>query len=398
MVDTSQFGISVNDFKCIKRMDAIIERYRNGKIPIEKLSFSVSTKVEVFPWIDKWLGIAIQNYVKDLEFGYMDSGYSTLLYLDPLPVFTMLTAKSLRKLVLKDCDLTKATLWSSGSVATYYDSLRELSLLGVRLNDNMLQTLLATCPMIVHFTIKHCVGLSKIELRNLQMIKMNLKSLKLSCVKISDGFIEHLTSRCEFLECLMLDNIVSKGLKRFKVCGRQSLKKLVIRGCNGIAMIDAPNLESLEYVGHQVPVLKTAKTFGPLKNSRIELYRVGNLNALWFCKLRKFLFNSNSLLHITLHFPKCNKIDMQNWDPYRGLFDIPQIDVLNVHLTGSVKCQTFVDALLWSCHPGRRNLFSTVQMITCFNIHLMRMRSSTHSTSRGSCEPWQCQIKRCSSP
>lgn len=153
----------------------------------------------------------------------------------------------------------------------------------------------------------------------------NLKSLKLSCVKISDGFIEHLTSRCEFLECLMLDNIVSKGLKRFKVCGRQSLKKLVIRRCNGIAMIDAPNLESLEYVGHQVPVLKTAKTFGPLKNSRIELYRVGNLNALWFCKLRKFLFNSNSLLHITLHFPKCNKIYMQNWDPYRGLFDIPKL-------------------------------------------------------------------------
>ncbi|PHU02423.1 Cell division topological specificity factor -like protein, chloroplastic [Capsicum chinense] len=226
--------------------------------------------------------------------------------------------------------------------------------------------------MIVHFTIKHCVGLSKIELRNLQKIKMvsiymdrkqpveiqtptleyffccghtgnfldleisacqNLKSLKLSCVKISDGFIEHLTSRCEFLECLMLDNIVSKGLKRFKVCGRQSLKKMVIRGCNGIAMIDAPNLESLEYVGHQVPVLKTGKTFGPLKNSRIELYCVGNLNALWFCKLRKFLFNSNSLLHITLHFPKCNKIYMQNWDPYRGLFDIPQIDVLNVHLT-----------------------------------------------------------------
>ncbi|KAM3359105.1 hypothetical protein P3S68_022038 [Capsicum galapagoense] len=258
-------------------MDAIMERYRDGRIPIEKLSFSVSTKVEVFPWIDKWLGIAIQNDVKDLEYGYMDSGYSTLLYLDPLPVFTMLTAKSLRKLVLKDCDLTKATLWSSGSVATYYDSLRELSLLGVRLNDNMLQTLLAICPMIVLFTIKHCVGLSKIELRNLQKIKMvliymdrkqpveiqiptleyffccghtgnfldleisacqNLKSLKLSCVKISDGFIEHLTSRCEFLECLMLDNIVSKGLKRFKVCGRQSLKKLVIRGCNGIAMID----------------------------------------------------------------------------------------------------------------------------------------------------------------
>lgn len=149
----------------------------------------------------------------------------------------------------------------------------------------------------------------------------------------------------------------------------------------------------LSIVGYQIPVLKTTKTFGPLKHSRIELYCLSNINALWFCKLRKFLFNSNSLLHTTLHFPKCIKINMENWDPYRGLFDIPQIDVLNVNLTGSVKCPTFVDALLWSCHPRRLNLFSTVQMITCFNDHLMHMKSSSHSTSRGSCEPWQCQLK-----
>ncbi|KAJ8547986.1 hypothetical protein K7X08_021222 [Anisodus acutangulus] len=412
-------------------MDEILKRYRDRKIPIDKFSFTISAPSGevVFPLTDKWLRIALQNGVKHLEFGYTDFGCRTLLY--PLPVFIILAEKSLRKLVLKDCDLMKVSLLSCGTLANYCDSLREISLLGVRLDDNMLQTLFTTCPMIVSFTIKHCIGLKKIELRNLQKIKMvsvhidkeqpveiqaptlehlfycgraektlkldigacwNLKSLKLSCVKISDGFLENLTSGCQFLKSLMLDNIVSKGLHKFKVCGSQSLKKLEIRGCNGIAVIDAPNLESLEYVGCQIPVLKTVKTFGPLKHSRMELYHCSNLNALWFCKLRKFLFNSNSLFHITLHFPQCIKIDMENWDPYRGLFTIPQVDVLNVHLAWPMECPTFVDALLWSCQPRGLNLFSTKQMMTCFNSHLMCMKSSSLSTCRGS-KPWQSQLR-----
>ncbi|MCD7456850.1 hypothetical protein HAX54_033333 [Datura stramonium] len=368
----------VYDFKCVKIVDGILERYRVGEIPIEKFNFTISaTLLEGLFMIDKWLGVALQNGVKYVEFGCTDFLPSVLL------------------------------------------------------DDSMLQTLLISCPMIVSFTIKHCIGLEKIELRNLQKIKMvsvhmdkeppveiqaptleqffycglaeqtlklemgacqNLKSLKLSCVKVSDGFLEHLTSGCQFLESLMLDNIFSKELKKFKVCRSQSLKKLEIRGCNGVAVIEAPNLESLEYVGYQIPVLKTAKTFGPLKHSRMELYRLSNLNALWFCKLRKFLFNSNSLSHITLHFPNSIKIDMENWDPYRGIFAIPQVDVLNVHLAWPLKCQIFVDVLLWSCHPRRLNLFSTVQIITCFRNHLMRVNCSSPCTSQGS-KPWQCQLK-----
>ncbi|XP_016500028.1 putative F-box protein At1g49610 [Nicotiana tabacum] len=239
----------VYGFKHIKKVDEILERYRDKKIPIEKFNLSIFGSGEVLPLIDKWLKIAFQNGVNHLEFGYVDFG--RVLY--PLPhVFTILSAKSLRKLVLKDCDLMQLSL-SSGPVSNYCDSLRELSLLGVRLDDNMLQTLVTTCPMIVSFTIKHCIGLKKIKLRNLQKIKMvsihidkkqpveiqaptlehlvfcglaektlmldigacqNLKSLKLSSVRISDGFLAHLTSRCQFLESLMLDNIVSIGLRK----------------------------------------------------------------------------------------------------------------------------------------------------------------------------------------
>ncbi|XP_016513628.1 F-box protein At5g03100-like [Nicotiana tabacum] len=412
----------VYDFKYIKKVDEIMERYRDKKIPIEKFNLSIFSSGEVLSLIDKWLKIALQNGVNHLEFGYVDFGRT--LY--PLPhVFTILAAKSLRKLVLKDCDLMQLSL-SSGHVAKYGDSLRELCLLGVRLDDNMLQTLVTTCPMIVSFSIKHCIGLKKIELQNLQKIKMvsihidkkqpveiqaptlehlvfcglaekslmldigacqNLKSLKLSSVRISDGLLAHLTSRCQFLESLMLDNIVSKGLEKSKVCESQSLKNLEIRCCSGTTVIDAPNLESLDYVGNEIPVLKTTKTFGPLKHSRLELYSRENISDLWFRKLRKYLFNSNSWSHVTLHFPSCIKIDLENWDPCRGIFAIPQVDVLNVHLIGSLKCPSFADALLWSCHPRKLNLFSTKQMITYFNNHLMYMKNSSRSN------PWQYQLK-----
>ncbi|KAM3248680.1 hypothetical protein P3L10_010449 [Capsicum annuum] len=170
------------------------------------------------------------------------------------------------------------------------DSLRELSLIIVHLNENMLQTLLSSCPLIVNFLIQHCNELKKIELLNLQKIKsvsifishnqcvkiqastlehlayfgdskestvldvvecQNLKSLELSHVKISE-VMEPFISGSEFLESLTLDR-VSKGLGRFNICEKQLLKDLKIKECKGIGEIDAPNSVSLEYTTNQIP-------------------------------------------------------------------------------------------------------------------------------------------------
>ncbi|PHU01269.1 hypothetical protein BC332_31056 [Capsicum chinense] len=145
-------------------VDAIMERYRHDKIPIDKFEFSNCSGSNdsdlFFVRINTWLDMALQN------------------------------GKCLRELVLRgDCNLMDVSL--SSGVANCY-SLRKLSL------------------------------------------SHKLKSLELKYVRISDGSLENLISRS------------------------QSLKVLMIQKCPGIGNIDSSNLESLEYIGDQIPELKMA--------------------------------------------------------------------------------------------------------------------------------------------
>ncbi|XP_059310434.1 uncharacterized protein LOC132061805 [Lycium ferocissimum] len=403
-----------------------MERYKERKIPIDMFEFWMfplkSPSREVFPLIDKWIDTALQNGVKDLVYRYISS--SNPLY--PVPIFTILASKSLIKLVLARCDLRHLAL-PSGVVKC--DSLRELSVSVVRLDENMLQTLLASCPLIENFIIELCTELKKIELLNLQKIKsvsiwirrdqhvkiqaptlehlsyfgdlkestvldvvecQNLKSLKLSHARIS-GVLEHLISRSKFLESLTLDR-VSKGLGRFNICEKLLLKDLKIKRCEGIGELDAPNLVSLEYVGSQIPELEIAKKSSQLKHTKIVLYNWNNLNVAWFRKFRNFLSNWTSCSKVSLCFSKCNEINSKELQLHHGIAT-PQVDVLEIDFKRSSReCPTFVDALLWSCHPRKLELISIGKMTTCFIDRLMYIKSSGGYTSHGS-KPWHSQLK-----
>ncbi|KAK4732150.1 hypothetical protein R3W88_025138 [Solanum pinnatisectum] len=105
----------------MKKVDSIIERYRDEKIPIEKFELSnTSFSEEIFPLFDKRLDIALQSGVKDIVFRVPRYTSYTL------PIFTILAAKSLRELVLRGFNLKLVSL-SSGGVANY-NSLRKPSL------------------------------------------------------------------------------------------------------------------------------------------------------------------------------------------------------------------------------------------------------------------------------
>ncbi|KAG5628257.1 hypothetical protein H5410_013475 [Solanum commersonii] len=91
---------------------------------------------------------------------------------------------------------------------------------------------------------------------------------------ISEGFLQHLISTSQFLENLALVNSIPK--------------LLIIDNSNGLWEIDAPNLVSLEYDGDLIPQLKIAKESHQLKNSRISLLRLKNLNVAWFDQHERF--------------------------------------------------------------------------------------------------------------
>ncbi|PHT39092.1 hypothetical protein CQW23_22665 [Capsicum baccatum] len=383
-----------------KVVDNVMERYRKEKIPIEKLELSQyhNDSHEVFPLIDKWLDIALQNGVKYLIFRV--SKFS-------LPIFTILAAKSLRELVVWGCTLMPVSL--SSCVVMNCNSLRKLSLSFVTLDESIIQTLLNSCPLIVSFILKFCSGLEKIELRNLQKIKsvfiricknqrvkieaptlevsyfgllkgldvtecQNLKSLDLTNVIISDGFLQKFISRSQFLESLILDDL-SDVWERFNTCKSQSLK---IRNCDGIKEIDATNLISIEYQGKQTPELKIARESCHQKHSKIIL-SCFRLDSALFGKLRKFLSNSASWSQVSLYLHDCTKINMNDLLLHDRV-SIPQVDVLDLKIESYQEFPAFVDVLLLSCHPRRLNLSSYVKINKCF---IDRLMYSSHSTSHG---------------
>ncbi|KAM3356903.1 F-box/LRR-repeat protein 25-like [Capsicum galapagoense] len=258
-----------------------MERYKDRKIPIGKFELSnYYANSQVFPLIDEWLDIALQNGVKDLV-------VKCPLY--PLPIFTILGAKSLRELVLVGCTLLPDSLYS-GVVSC--NSLRKLSLSSVRLDENMFQALLNSCPLVVSVTLEYCSGLEKIK---------------------SD-----------------------------------SLKVLKIQYCGEIWEIDAPNLVTLEYIcRYQIPQLKIVRESRQLKHSKFILHCLGHINVAWSCKLRKFLSNLTSWSEIFIDFRNCIAINLNDLQlDLRG--STPKVDILNVK---NWESPYFLDALLWSCHP-----------------------------------------------
>ncbi|XP_049374359.1 putative F-box/LRR-repeat protein At5g02700 [Solanum verrucosum] len=203
----------------LKIVDNIMERYRDEKIPIEKFELSDFSYLRlVFPMFDKWLDIALQNDVKHIVFGV--PSYTSY----PLPIFKIFASKSLRELVLRGSNLKHVSL-SSGVVKC--NSLRKLTLSDVVLDENMLQTLLSSCPFIVSFIFDNCYGLKKIELlNNLQKIKLVLIwKAGNQLVKIQAPTLEHLSY----------------------VTQPETSPKLDI--------VDAPNLVSLVYEGNLVPTI-----------------------------------------------------------------------------------------------------------------------------------------------
>ncbi|KAH0747956.1 hypothetical protein KY290_027188 [Solanum tuberosum] len=302
-----------------------MERYRDGKVPIEKFELSSRSSYDphkVLPPIpiDNCLDIALQNGVKHLVFDYIS--YS-------VPILTILAAKSLRKLVLAYCTLSLA----SGVVNQ--NSLRKLSLSHVKLDKNMFETLLNSCPLIDTLIFVHCIGLEKVYLRKIKTVY---------------------------------------------------LKVLKIRDSEGMWEIDAPNLVSFEYTGKQIPEFKIARQ---LENSKIYLYRLDNINVDWFCKLRKFLSKSTgaSWSQVSIRFKECTEIKMEHLQQHYRVGATTQVDVLEVNvLFQYMECSSFVDALLWSCLPKRLNLQPRLNLFTVFSDRLMYMKNST-------IRPWHSQLK-----
>nr|XP_004247680.1 putative F-box/LRR-repeat protein At3g28410 [Solanum lycopersicum] len=399
-LDIPNLVFTVSSVKTITTVDHVMERYKNGNIPIEKFELHNSIKSKhIFPVIDRWLDIALQNGVRHVK--YIDVEIPTTY---PFPIVKFFEANVLRELVLKGCNMMHFN-----QVVTCH-SLRNLSLSLVLLDETILLTILNSCPFIVELSIGYCTWLKNIEIRNLPNIRSlvicndeplkiqapslerlyysssylnklnivehkNLKTLDISCAEISDVYLNHLISIPYSLEKLILANI---AFGRFDICRSQSLKVLKIHNCKIIGEIDAPNLVSLEYKGIDIPQLKFAQESRKLRRSRMILYPLFDVDASWFCQLRKSLSDSISWSQVTIYFYKCEEINVIDL-LLQSRVVIPKVDILDVNFSKpNWEFPTFIDALLWSCHPRKLDLQSTSAIFTCFMNRFTQMKNLRH--------------------
>ncbi|KAG5587010.1 hypothetical protein H5410_047444 [Solanum commersonii] len=121
-----------------------------------------------------------------------------------------------------------------------------------------------SCPLIIDLIIHHCPGWKKFEVRNLQKIRsLSFKiNSELQLVKIQAPTLEHLS---------------------------ESLRVLKLLNYHKIGVIDAPNLESLEYEGYFNLLRSKLKNF-------IFYSCMCDLDVMWFCRLRKILSKTQNII------------------------------------------------------------------------------------------------------
>ncbi|KAF3660074.1 hypothetical protein T459_31130 [Capsicum annuum] len=351
-----------------------MQRYRDSKIPIDKFEISNCCFNFEFSYrMDKWIDVALQNGVKGIVYGSPNLCIPSYCF----PIIKVLAAKYLRELVLNNCDIMCVSL-SSGAENCH--SLRKLSLSDVWLDENVLQAIPNSCPLIVSLilktpTLEH-LSFSNYSSENLDIVEcQNLKSLELSEVEISDGFFDNLISKSQSLKVLKIQ--YCSGIREIDTSNLEVLK---IVNCSGIRVIDSSNLVSLEYIGAQIPQLKKTSESSQLKHSKIVLHDNNYIDVAWFRKLRNFLSNLTSSSQVLIGIYQFDDINIKGTQ-LQQKYVTPKVDILNIEFLRE-ECPTFVDALVWSCHPKRLNLFTTPEMTKCFIDCLMDMKSPIHSSSQ----------------
>ncbi|KAK4731878.1 hypothetical protein R3W88_024866 [Solanum pinnatisectum] len=181
---------------------------------------------------------------------------------------------------------------------------------------------------------------------------------------IMERYGKTLLNSCPFIASFIVENC--SGMKVLKIKS-DSLKVLKIHQyceCD----IDAPNLVSLDYRGGEIPELNIARESSLLKNSKIIFSCLPIFSSL----------NTHGFI-ISICLFKCDEINMADLQ-MDHIGSTGWVDVLNLNMlmmSQIIECPTFVDALLWSCHPGRLNLISIdIETVTCLIDRLMCRKNS----------------------
>ncbi|CAI9118686.1 OLC1v1020284C1 [Oldenlandia corymbosa var. corymbosa] len=200
--------------------------------------------------LDKWLKIAVENGVKELNIRLRHlypSGYIVPDYI--------LGSKSLKMLSLFNCEFPdKLTSW------ILCKNIHTLVLLEVSIKDDIFSSMLMSCPLIEYLRVEICPNLNKVELINVPCLKELhitghfIRPEPIFPLKYQPYFVEPQPQRVhQNLRSLRFEKVILREAFFHNFANKfPHLKSLVIRSCDGFARmkLTSYSLANLEFESH----------------------------------------------------------------------------------------------------------------------------------------------------
>ncbi|XP_058211862.1 uncharacterized protein LOC131324053 [Rhododendron vialii] len=324
-------------------------------------------------FVDNWIGILVQNHVKELEVSVSDYSFlgSTL-------------KRHLCHGTIKLC------------------SLKMLSLRRVCITEEEIQNIISSCPLIKELRLHGCRGLKRLRplqvanLHNLNLVSVSdleeveiraptlqsfmyavakdmpgtfnidssphLKNLKLTNFGITDDFVCELLRKFPVLEKLNLS--FCHWLKGIDISSR-SHKNIIIRQCRRLleAKVVAPHFLSFKY--DRMPSVSITITSPPWQWKPVVIF-YGNLkinHLKWFGRLRNFVSSLNRPVALKVNLIGWPKKTLMGINNYKGIplgDQVPVTEHLEVRAFDDLRCyESLLDCLFWTCHPTKLSLKSS---------------------------------------
>ena len=387
-----------------------LSRYKDENIGITTFTFYCGSSFCRRSLLDSCIQLIKENGLRNLNIGLPRRDV-------PQSVFKV---KSLLDLTLRIC-----RLWHPKVIMCH--KLKRLELSEVCLDDEMLENIVRSCPLIEILEIIWCDGIRNLNVTNLHNLKrlrlegvqrdpmvpseltlgehkyQNLTSLLLRDVRINDNFFVKLGDRFPRLENLSIQ--LCEDVQRIKISS-PSLKTIQL--VNNVrlmeAQFDAPSIVLFKYhdnIGQNeiFPELSFTTTSGGWV-SDICIECNGSIDASWFLKLKGFLKRLNqSQVFVTVQFQgdvTFNRDDeMTNSAAFSDRQEIQEFYVHQDQQKFSVsRAVAILDGIFWTCRP------LTITQPNCnhcdsmkLHFEMLVLRSNPQNSNFQGMKFWQSDLK-----